>query len=57
MAGGTLGRDNLRRAPDGFSRALVIDGTAYPEFVRDVIDNGRIPGHCRTMQAVVARLP
>ena len=42
MAGGTLGRENLRRALDGFSRALAIDGTAYPEFVRDVIDNGRI---------------
>lgn len=42
MAGGKLGRENLRRALDGFSRALAIDAEAYPEFVRDVIDNGRI---------------
>lgn len=42
MAGGTLGRENLRRALDGFSRALAIDAAPYPEFVRDVIDNGRI---------------
>ncbi len=42
MAGGKLGRENLRRALDGFSRALAIDAAAYPEFVRDVIDNGRI---------------
>ncbi len=42
MAGGELGRENFRRALDGFERALAIDAAAYPEFVRDVIDNGRI---------------
>ena len=42
MASGELGRENLRRALEGLSVALAIDTTVYPEFVRDVIDNGRI---------------
>jgi nucleotidyltransferase substrate binding protein (TIGR01987 family) len=42
MATGELGRQNLRRALDGLATALEIDTAAYPEFVRDVIDNGRI---------------
>jgi nucleotidyltransferase substrate binding protein (TIGR01987 family) len=42
MASGELGRDNLRRALEGLSMALAIDTVGYPEFVRDVIDNGRI---------------
>ena len=42
MADGTLGRENLDRALAGFAQALAIDVAAYPEFVRDVIDNGRI---------------
>jgi hypothetical protein len=42
MATGELGRDNLRRAIEGFAQALAIDDSSYPAFVRDVIDNGRI---------------
>jgi nucleotidyltransferase substrate binding protein (TIGR01987 family) len=42
MASGELGRENLRRALDGLSVALAIATAGYPEFVRDVIDNGRI---------------
>lgn len=42
MADGTLGRENLDRDLAGFAQALAIDVAAYPEFVRDVIDNGRI---------------
>jgi hypothetical protein len=42
MATGELGRDNLRRALEGFAQALAIDDSSYPAFVRDVIDNGRI---------------
>jgi len=42
MASGELGRENLRRALDGLTMALAIDTAGYPEFVRDVIDNGRI---------------
>lgn len=42
MATGELGRENLRRALEGLAAAISIDTTAYPEFVRDVIDNGRI---------------
>lgn len=42
MATGELGRDNLRRALDGLVMALTIDTAVYPEFVRDVIDSGRI---------------
>lgn len=42
MATGDLGRDNLRRALEGFATSLTIDTTSYPEFVRDVIDSGRI---------------
>ena len=42
MASGELGRENLRRALEGLSVALAIDTAGYPEFVRDVIDNGRI---------------
>lgn len=42
MATGELGRENLLRALAGFAQALAIDGSSYPDFVRDVIDNGRI---------------
>lgn len=42
MASGALGRENLARSLDGFARALAIDAAAFPEFVRDVIDSGRI---------------
>jgi nucleotidyltransferase substrate binding protein (TIGR01987 family) len=42
MASGELGRENLRRAIAGFAEALALDGSAYPEFVRDVLDSGRI---------------
>ncbi len=42
MAGGTIGSENLDRALSGFARTLVIDVAPYPEFVRDVIDKGRI---------------
>lgn len=42
MATGELGRDNLRRALEGFAQALAIEDSSYPAFVRDVIDNGRI---------------
>jgi hypothetical protein len=42
MATGKLGRDNLRRALDGLATAIAIDAQAYPDFVRDVIDSGRI---------------
>lgn len=42
MATGELGRENLRRALDGLAGAIAIDAAAYPEFVRDVIDSGRI---------------
>ena len=42
MAIGELGRENLLRALTGFAQALAIDGSSYPDFVRDVIDNGRI---------------
>lgn len=42
MASGELGRENLRRALDGLVAAIAIDTAGYPDFVRDVIDNGRI---------------
>jgi nucleotidyltransferase substrate binding protein (TIGR01987 family) len=42
MATGELGRENLRRALEGLSMAIAIDTTGYPDFIRDVIDNGRI---------------
>jgi nucleotidyltransferase substrate binding protein (TIGR01987 family) len=42
MASGELGRENLRRAIAGFAEALALDGAAYPDFVRDVLDSGRI---------------
>ncbi|MCX7412070.1 MAG: nucleotidyltransferase substrate binding protein [Planctomycetia bacterium] len=42
MASGELGRENLRRALSGFAAALALDVTVYPEFVRDVLDSGRI---------------
>ena len=42
MAIGELVRENLLRALTGFAQALAIDGSSYPDFVRDVIDNGRI---------------
>ncbi|NDC52809.1 MAG: nucleotidyltransferase [Planctomycetia bacterium] len=42
MASGDLGKDNLRRALDGLAQALALDTSAYPEFVRDVLDSGRI---------------
>jgi nucleotidyltransferase substrate binding protein (TIGR01987 family) len=42
MASGELGRDNLRRALDGLSQAIAIDTSTYPDFVVDIIDNGRI---------------
>jgi nucleotidyltransferase substrate binding protein (TIGR01987 family) len=42
MATGELGRKNLRRALEGLSMAIAIDTGGYPDFVRDVIDNGRI---------------
>ena len=42
MASGELGRDNLQRALQGFEQALSLDGSNYPDFVRDVLENGRI---------------
>jgi len=42
MASGELGHDNLQRALSGLMQALALDGTGYPDFVRDVLDNGRI---------------
>ena len=42
MASGELGADNLRRALDGLSAAITLDTSSFPEFVRDVIDSGRI---------------
>ncbi|MEI6239025.1 MAG: nucleotidyltransferase substrate binding protein [Planctomycetia bacterium] len=42
MASGELGYDNLQRALRGFEQALSLDGSGYPDFVRDVLDNGRI---------------
>lgn len=42
MASGELGHDNLSRALTGLAQTLALDGSGYPEFVRDVIDNGRI---------------
>lgn len=42
MATGELGRENLCRALDGLAQALAIDGSSFPDFVRDVIDNGCI---------------
>jgi nucleotidyltransferase substrate binding protein (TIGR01987 family) len=42
MASGELGRENLRRALEGLSKAIAIDTSTYPEFVVDVIENGRI---------------
>jgi nucleotidyltransferase substrate binding protein (TIGR01987 family) len=42
MASGELGHDNLSRALNSLAQALALDGSGYPEFVRDVIDNGRI---------------
>ena len=42
MASGELGYDNLQRALRGFEQALSLDSSDYPEFVRDVLDNGRI---------------
>jgi len=48
MASGELGRVNLGRALDGFAKAIAIDAASYPEFVAEVIDNGRIQKfeHC-----------
>jgi len=42
MASGELGHDNLQRALSGLMQALALDGTGYPDFVRDVLDSGRI---------------
>jgi len=42
MASGNLGRDNLSRALVGLAQALALDTGDYPEFVRDILDNGRI---------------
>jgi nucleotidyltransferase substrate binding protein (TIGR01987 family) len=42
MASGELGHDNLQRALAGFTQSLALDGSGYPDFVRDVLDNGRI---------------
>lgn len=42
MATGELGRENLARALAGLAQALTLDGSGYPEFVRDVLDAGRI---------------
>ena len=42
MASGELGADNLRRALDGLSAAITLDTSSFPDFVRDVIDSGRI---------------
>ncbi|MEI6505340.1 MAG: nucleotidyltransferase substrate binding protein [Planctomycetota bacterium] len=42
MATGELGWQNLSRALAGLSAALSLDTSGYPEFVRDVIDSGRI---------------
>lgn len=42
MASGELGQENLRRALAGFAEAIALEDDAYPEFVRDVLDNGRI---------------
>jgi nucleotidyltransferase substrate binding protein (TIGR01987 family) len=42
MASGELGHDNLQRALAGFTQSLGLDGSGYPDFVRDVLDNGRI---------------
>jgi nucleotidyltransferase substrate binding protein (TIGR01987 family) len=42
MASGELGHDNLQRALAGFMQSLSLDGSGYPDFVRDVLDNGRI---------------
>lgn len=42
MASGELGHENLARALAGLSQALALDGGVYPEFVRDVLDAGRI---------------
>ena len=42
MASGELGYENLQRALRGFEQALSLDSSDYPEFVLDVLDNGRI---------------
>jgi nucleotidyltransferase substrate binding protein (TIGR01987 family) len=42
MASGELGHHNLSQALAGLSQALALDGSEYPEFVRDVLDSGRI---------------
>jgi nucleotidyltransferase substrate binding protein (TIGR01987 family) len=42
MASGELGHDNLQRALAGVSQALSLDCSPYPDFVRDVLENGRI---------------
>ena len=35
-------RENLSRALDGLAAAIALDTSGFPEFVRDVIDSGRI---------------
>lgn len=42
MASGELGRENLGRALEGLAAAIALDTSGFPEFVRDVIDSGRI---------------
>jgi len=42
MAGGELGHQNLKRALAGLAEALALNVETYPDFVRDVLDNGRI---------------
>ncbi|MFM8494675.1 MAG: hypothetical protein ACKOEM_04010 [Planctomycetia bacterium] len=42
MASGELGHDNLQRALAGLTQALALDCSLYPDFVRDVLENGRI---------------
>jgi len=42
MAGGELGHQNLKRALAGLADALALNVESYPDFVRDVLDNGRI---------------
>lgn len=42
MASGNLGHGNLTRALAGLAGALALDTGDYPEFVRDILDSGRI---------------
>lgn len=42
MATGELGYENLSGALAGLAQALALDGSGYPEFVRDILDSGRI---------------